>query len=54
MVLESANGAFGGVGSVFFGWYTLEGNVVFFEGGFEFVRALVVEDVEFGGVAVSQ
>ena len=53
MVFEGANGTFGGIGAMFFGWNTLEGHVVFLEGVFEFLGAFVVKDVKLRCMALS-
>ena len=52
MVLPRLDCSFGGVSSVHVWWDALEVDVVLFEGSLEFVRALIVEDVEFWGVPV--
>ena len=54
MVLESTDGSFGGIGSMFFGWHALEGDVVFVEGIFQSLRTFVVENVEFGSMTAGE
>ena len=45
MILESADGTFGGVGAVFFWWNALKLDIVFLERVFEILGAFVVKDV---------
>ena len=52
MVFKSPDGTLGGISTTFFWGHALKGNVIFLEGIFEILRALVVEDVQFGGMAV--
>jgi len=52
VILEGPNGTFGGVDSVFFRWDPLEAYLVAEECIFEVLRALVVENVQFGRVAL--
>ena len=52
MILPSLDGSFGCIASVAIRWDSLEGYIVFPEGFFEFIRAFIVEDVEFGWKSV--
>jgi hypothetical protein len=52
MVFESTNGPFSSIHTMDFGRDTLEINFILLEGIFELLRAFVVEDMEFWGVAV--
>lgn len=52
MVFPGLDSAFGGIATVVMRRDTLEIDVVFVEGGFDGVGALVVEDVEFRSIAV--
>jgi len=47
VVLEGADGTFGCVDPMFFGWHSLEANLIFLKGVLQILRALVVKDVEF-------
>jgi hypothetical protein len=48
MILEGSDSAFRRIDSVDVRRNTLELDVIFLEGGFQFLRTLVVEDVEIG------
>ena len=48
MVLEYLNGFLSSVAAVVMGWDKLVGHVVTFDGGFELLRAFVVQDVVLG------
>ena len=52
MVLPRLDGSFGCISTVDVWWDALEIDVVLFECFLEFIRALIVEDVEFRGVPV--
>ena len=47
MILKCPYGAFGGFGSMFFWWYSLEGDIVFLKSVFEILGASVIRDVKF-------
>jgi hypothetical protein len=52
MVLSRLNCSFGGVSSVDVWLDALEIDILLFESSLEFVRALIVEDVEFWCISV--
>jgi len=52
VVLPGLNCAFGSIASVDMWWDALESDAVLLECLLEFVRALVVKDVEFWGISV--
>ena len=52
MVFKSPDGTLGEICTMIFWRHALEGNVLFLEVIFEILRALVVEDVQFGGMSV--
>ena len=52
MILPSLDGSFSCVAFVAMWWDSLEGDIVFPECFFEFVRAFIVNDVEFRCISV--
>jgi hypothetical protein len=52
MILESPNGSFCSIGSMFLPRHALERDVVFNKGILELLRALVVKNVEIGGMTM--
>jgi hypothetical protein len=52
MILESPNGSFCSIGSMFLRRHALESDVVFNKGILELLRALVVKNVEIGGMTL--
>ena len=52
MILESANGTFGGVDAVLMRWDSLKSNAIGKEGIFQILSAFIVEDVKFRRVAL--
>jgi hypothetical protein len=52
MILESPNGSFCSIGSMFLWRHALERDVVFNKGILELLRALVVKNVEIGGMTM--
>jgi hypothetical protein len=51
VIFKHTDGAFGGIGAMFFGWNALERNIVFLKGIFEFLGTfIIVQDVKLSGM----